>query len=130
MSWLLLSKFLLPERWWLTNGALGFELLNEEDMAFRSSPAPWYYGPAGDISWAWRQPGWPDFWKVFKMWEPFRGFAHLVYRMLIFVGKAPPEVSTLMDTMWYCTKSVVIGGKMGIFTPMYVFVCRKPGGEK
>ncbi|KAK3300787.1 S-adenosyl-L-methionine-dependent methyltransferase [Chaetomium fimeti] len=95
-----------------------------------NSPAPWYYGPAGDILWAWKMPGWPDFWKVFKMWDPFRGFAHLVYRAMIFVGKAPPEVSTLMDTMWYCTKSVVIGGRMGIFTPMYVFVCRKPVAGK
>ncbi|KAK4044438.1 S-adenosyl-L-methionine-dependent methyltransferase [Parachaetomium inaequale] len=91
-----------------------------------NSPAPWYYGPAGDILWAWRMPGWPDFWKVFKMWDPFRGFAHLVYRLMILVGMMPPEVSTLMDTMWYCTKSVVTGGRMGIFTPMYVFVCRKP----
>ncbi|KAL2176052.1 S-adenosyl-L-methionine-dependent methyltransferase [Thermothelomyces heterothallicus CBS 202.75] len=64
------------------------------------SPAPWYYGPAGDIGWEWKIPGWPDFWKV----------------------------STLMDTMWYCARSVVQGGRMGIFTPMYVFVCRKPAG--
>jgi hypothetical protein len=104
----------------------GFELLEEEDMAFRSSPAPWYYGPAGDIWWAWKMPGWPDFWKVFKMWEPFRGTAHLVYRLMILLGRAPEEVSTLMDTMWYCTKGAAIGGNMGIFTPMYLFVCRKP----
>jgi hypothetical protein len=71
-------------------------------------------------------PGWPDFWKVFKMWEPFRDTAHLVYRMMILLGRAPKEVSTLMDTMWYCTKGAAIGGKMGIFTPMYLFVCRKP----
>ncbi|KAK4150268.1 S-adenosyl-L-methionine-dependent methyltransferase [Chaetomidium leptoderma] len=95
-----------------------------------NSPAPWYYGPAGDIWWAWKTPGWPDFWKVFKMWPPFRGLAHTVYRLMIYVGWAPREVSTLMDTMWYCTKSVAIGGKMGIFTPMYVFVCRKPAREK
>ncbi|KAL2193778.1 S-adenosyl-L-methionine-dependent methyltransferase [Corynascus similis CBS 632.67] len=99
---------------------------DHQDMAFRSSPAPWYFGPAGDILWAWKMPGWPDFWKVFKMWDPFRGCAHVIYRLMILVGMCPPEVSTLMDTMWYCTKSVVIGGRMGIFTPMYVFVCRKP----
>lgn len=96
-------------------------------MAFRSEPAPWYYGPGGNIWWALRTPGWPDFWKVFKMWEPFRGCAHAFYRFLILLGRTPPEVSTLMDTMWYCTKGVAKGGKMGIFTPMYVFVCRKPG---
>ncbi|KAK4144911.1 S-adenosyl-L-methionine-dependent methyltransferase [Dichotomopilus funicola] len=92
-----------------------------------NEPAPWYYGPGGNIWWAWRTPGWPDFWKVFKMWEPFRGCAHAFYRLLILLGRTPPEVSTLMDTMWYCTKGVAKGGKMGIFTPMYVFVCRKPG---
>ncbi|KAK3310710.1 S-adenosyl-L-methionine-dependent methyltransferase [Chaetomium strumarium] len=91
-----------------------------------NAPAPWYYGPAGDICWAWRMPGWPDFWKVFKMWTPFRGFAHMVYRLMILLGMRAREVSSLMDMMWYCTKGVAVGGKMGIFTPMYLFVCRKP----
>ena len=109
----------------------GFELVHEEDMAFRSAYAPWYYGPEGNICWAWQTPGWADFWKVFKMWAPFRGTAHFIYRILIRFGMRPLEVSTLMDMMWYCTKGVAIGGKMGIFTPMYVFVCRKPAkGEE
>ncbi|KAJ4296157.1 Delta(24)-sterol C-methyltransferase [Collariella sp. IMI 366227] len=104
----------------------GFQLLKEEDMAFRSAPAPWHYGPAGDIFWAWRTPGWPDFWKVFKMWPVFRGLAQKYLQLLILFGRIPAEISTGMDFMWYCTKGVAIGAKMDIFTPMYVFVCRKP----
>lgn len=98
-------------------------------MALTSSPAPWYYGPAGDICWAWRSPGWADFWKVFKMWPPFRGTAHLVYKIMILFGMVPKEVSGLMDMMWYCSKATALGGKMGIFTPMYAFVCEKPRRE-
>lgn len=104
----------------------GFELLAEEDMADRSNGAPWYYGPAGDVSWAWRVPGWDDFFRVVKMSPLFLFIAKSIYRVLILFGFAPPETLTLMDTMWYCCRSVAIGGKMGIFTPMYVFTCRKP----
>ncbi|KAM7213988.1 S-adenosyl-L-methionine-dependent methyltransferase [Rhypophila decipiens] len=105
---------------------VGFELLDEENMAYRSSPAPWYYGPAGDVWWAWMTPGWADFWKVVKMSPAFLFMANVVYRVLVFLGKMPVEVLALMDTMWYCCRSVIAGGKMDIFTPMYVFVCRKP----
>jgi hypothetical protein len=105
----------------------GFELLSEEDIAFRSAPAPWYYAPAGDIWQAWKVPGWGDFWKVMKMWIPLRMLVHNIYRLLIVFGLEPKETSTLFDMMWFCTKGVAVGGKMGIFTPMYLFVLRKPG---
>ncbi|KAK0712309.1 S-adenosyl-L-methionine-dependent methyltransferase [Apiosordaria backusii] len=108
----------------------GFELLAEEDMAGRSKAAPWYYGPAGDVSWAWRVPGWDDFFRVVKMSPFFLFIANSIYRVLILFGFAPPETLTLMDTMLYCCRSVAIGGKMGIFTPMYVFTCRKPIRDK
>ncbi|KAK4180900.1 S-adenosyl-L-methionine-dependent methyltransferase, partial [Triangularia setosa] len=104
----------------------GFELLAEEDMAGRSKAAPWYYGPAGDVSWAWRVSGWDDFFRVVKMSPFFLFIANSIYQVLILFGFAPPETLTLMDTMWYCCRSVAIGGRMGIFTPMYVFTCRKP----
>ncbi|KAK4458340.1 putative SAM-dependent methyltransferase [Cladorrhinum samala] len=107
----------------------GLEILSEEDMAFRSSPVPWYYGPGGDVLSAWKVPGWADFAKVFQMSEPFLFCVRIVQRVMIFWGLLPPEVATLMDFMWYCCRSVVWGGQLGIFTPMYVFSCRKPFGS-
>lgn len=107
---------------------LGLEILSEEDMAFRSSPVPWYYGPGGHILSAWKVPGWGDFIKVAQMSEPFLFVARIVQRVMIFFGFLPPEVMTLMDFMWYCCRSVVWGGQLEIFTPLYVFSCRKPLG--
>ena len=104
----------------------GLEILSEEDMSFRSSPVPWYYGPGGDVLSAWKVPGWADFAKVLQMSEPFLFCVRIVQRVMIFWGLLPPEVATLMDFMWYCCRSVVWGGQLGIFTPMYVFSCRKP----
>jgi hypothetical protein len=50
-----------------------------------------------------------------------------IYRLLAVLGLQPKETSALFDMMWFCTKSTAIGAKMGIFTPMYLFVCRKSG---
>jgi hypothetical protein len=72
-------------------------------------------------------PGWGDFWKVMKMWMPFRVLVQNIYRLLAVLGLQPKETSALFDMMWFGTKSTAIGAKMGIFTPMYLFVCRKSG---
>ncbi|KAK4163154.1 putative SAM-dependent methyltransferase [Cladorrhinum sp. PSN259] len=104
----------------------GLEILQEEEMAFRSSPVPWYYGPGGHILSAWKVPGWADFFKVVKMSESFLFLARICQRVMVFLGLLPPEVLTLMDFMWYCCRSVTWGGQLGVFTPLYVFSCRKP----
>ena len=56
--------------------------------------------------------------------------ANRIYEILILFGKKPKEVKMVMDTMWYCCRSVAIGGKHGIFTPLYMFAARKPWGEE
>ncbi len=107
----------------------GFEILSEENMACRSSPAPWWYAPMGRIGWAWKTPGWAGFWKVFVMSELFLFFVRPVYYLLVLLGVEKLELLTLADTMWYCARSVAMGGEMDIFTPMYVFACCKPAGD-
>jgi hypothetical protein len=85
------------------------------------------------VWWAWKTPGWADFWKVFKMSPFFRFFLISFFHILVSLGKMRPEVLTFLEFMWYC-RSVVIGAKQNLFTPMYLFVCRKPvavgGAEK
>ncbi|KAK4132716.1 S-adenosyl-L-methionine-dependent methyltransferase [Trichocladium antarcticum] len=93
-----------------------------------NSPAPWYYGPAGNIWWAMMIPGWADFWKVFKMTPFFRFFLICFFRLLVLVGQMPSEMLTLLQVMWYC-RTVTIGAKEGLFTPMYLFVCQKPAAS-
>jgi hypothetical protein len=92
-------------------------------MAYRSAPGPWYFGPAGNFLWA---NNWRDFWKVFVMSPLFLAIANSVYDILILLRRKPKEVKLVMDTMWYCCRSVAIGGRDGIFTPMYMVAARKP----
>jgi len=92
-------------------------------MGYRSAPAPWYYGPAGNVRWA---RDWEDFWRVFQMSPFFLFIANSIYKLMVLFGFLPKEVLMVMDMMWYCCRSVAIGGKMDIFTPMYMFACRKP----
>ncbi|KAK3687185.1 S-adenosyl-L-methionine-dependent methyltransferase [Podospora appendiculata] len=104
----------------------GFEVFHEEDMSHRSAPGPWYYGPAGNVRWA---HDWKDFWKVFQMSPLFLFVVRFSYRILVLVGLCPKLALNVMDTMWYCCRSVAIGGKMGIFSPIYMFAGRKPNGK-
>lgn len=103
-----------------------FDVFHEENMAYRSAPAPWYYGPAGNVRWA---ADWEDFWKVFKMSPFFLFFVNNLYRLLVLLRIAPKELMMLMDTMWYCCRSVAIGGKLDIFTPLYLVAARKGSVE-
>ncbi|KAK4128980.1 S-adenosyl-L-methionine-dependent methyltransferase [Parathielavia appendiculata] len=63
---------------------------------------------------------------VFKMWMPFRNIVQNIYRLRYYLGLEPKESSSLFDMMWYCPKGCATGAAMGIFTPMYLFVCEKP----
>lgn len=87
---------------------------------------PWYYSAAGDVISAWRVPGWHDFLIVLQLNGVFLFFARIIYRIMILFGITSPEVLGSMDTMWYCCRSVAMGGKLGIFSPMYRFLCVKP----
>ncbi|OIW34669.1 S-adenosyl-L-methionine-dependent methyltransferase [Coniochaeta ligniaria NRRL 30616] len=111
----------------LKAAGFGQTIFHEEDMGNRSAPGPWYFGPAGNFFWA---NNWADLVKVFLM-SPFFLFfiANRIYQVLIFLGKRPKEVKMVMDTMWYCCRSIAIGGKLGIFTPLYMFAARKPDHE-
>ncbi|KAK0617791.1 S-adenosyl-L-methionine-dependent methyltransferase [Bombardia bombarda] len=89
-----------------------------------NAPGPWYYGPAGDF---WHAVDWKEFWQIFQMSPFFLFFANSVYRIMVLFGVLPREVLQLMDTMWFCCRSVAYGGKLDIFTPMYMLASRKPG---
>ncbi|KAK0645378.1 S-adenosyl-L-methionine-dependent methyltransferase [Cercophora newfieldiana] len=110
---------------------VGFEVLGEENMAYRSAPVPWWYAPAGSIWSAWKIPGWAGFWRVFTMSPIFHAlFVRPLYHLLVFLGVEKKELLAELDLMWYCCRSAGIGGRLDIFTPMYVFTCRKPSGGK
>ena len=103
--------------------AVGFQVRHEENMAYRSTPGPWYFGPAGNVRWA---IGWEDFWTVLSMSPVAVFYRKVLCWFMVLFGLAPREVLTQMDTMWYCCRGVAKGGRLDVFTPMFVFVGNKP----
>jgi sterol 24-C-methyltransferase len=107
---------------------VGFEILRDENMALAPAPyapsRPWYYGPAGYF---WYSVGWSDWWKVFKMSSIFLAVMSVYTWLAVPLGMMPPEMREMAHTMLICCRSVVSGGSTGIFSPMWVCECRKPG---
>ncbi|KAH7428456.1 hypothetical protein KP509_09G002700 [Ceratopteris richardii] len=84
---------------------VGFEVLEERDLAL--PPAlPW--------------------WKRLKMGRIAYYRNHLVIALLSFLGVAPQGVVDVHEMLFKTADFLSRGGETGIFTPMHLFVCRKP----
>lgn len=100
--------------------AAGFEVLEDEDLAL-TADTPWY------------DPIDPDVRRLsnFKTTRAGRMATHALVRGLEAVGVAPKgslEVSSMLER---AADGLVAGGKLGIFTPVYFFLVRKPlAGKK
>ena len=103
--------------------AVGFELEFHEDLAERPDRTPWYYPLAGDFSMMgtiW------DFFTVARMTRWGRGAIHRFVRALEIVGVAPKGTQKTADSLALAADNLVLGGKLKLFTPMYLMVARKP----
>lgn len=105
---------------------VGFRVVEDENMAHASYRRPWYYGPAGAWWWA---VDWADFKKVFLMSDFSIAVNALILKALVLCGKLSPDIAGSIETMRLCCRSVAKGGKMGIFTPMWVFITKKPEAD-
>ena len=105
----------------------GFKIVCDEDTALRSKPGPWYYAPAGDLTYT---VDWEDWWLVFKMHPLVRKIWYGLFWFLMKIHILDPEVISVMDTMAYCVDSVVEGGRKGIFTPTWMLVATKTDGRR
>lgn len=100
--------------------AAGFEVLEADDLAV-GADVPWY------------DPIDPDVRRLsnFRTTRAGRMVTHGLVRGLEAVGVAPKgslEVSTMLER---AADGLVAGGKLGIFTPVYFFLVRKPlNGKK
>lgn len=95
--------------------AAGFEVLEVEDLALTA-----------DV--AWYDPIDPDVRRLsnFRTTRAGRAVTHALVRGLEAAGVAPKgslEVSTMLER---AADGLVAGGKLGIFTPVYFFLVRKP----
>jgi sterol 24-C-methyltransferase len=99
--------------------AAGFEVLEAEDLAL-TADVPWY------------DPIDPDIRRLsnFRTTRAGRAVTHALVRGLEVAGVAPKgslEVSSMLER---AADGLVAGGKLGIFTPVYFFLARKPAGNK
>ncbi|RGB34794.1 S-adenosyl-L-methionine-dependent methyltransferase [Rhizophagus diaphanus] len=102
---------------------VGFEVVSAEDLALNDDTIPWYYPLEGDIRKA--QCLW-DYFSVFRMTHFGKFCTRALVGGLEKVGIAPAgsfQTQIVLETAGDC---LVEGGKLGIFTPMYLMVGRKP----
>ncbi|KAJ7186960.1 delta-sterol C-methyltransferase [Mycena filopes] len=109
-----------------TRGALrtvGFEVQHAEDLAARKDTVPWYYPLEGDLRKA--QTLW-DYLTVVRI-SPMGRFltAKAVWVMEV-LRMVPRGTYDVGEALRVAALSLVRGGQLKIFTPMYLVISRKP----
>ncbi|KIM25131.1 hypothetical protein M408DRAFT_331417 [Serendipita vermifera MAFF 305830] len=103
---------------------VGLEVLHEEDLADRPDPIPWYYPLEGDIFKA------QTLYDLFMCWRiswSGRLISHSAIWAMEKVGIMPKGTIEVTEQLKQALKGIVDGGKLKLFTPMYLVVARKPG---
>ncbi|KXH64055.1 hypothetical protein CSAL01_10058 [Colletotrichum salicis] len=108
--------------------AAGFDMIQNEDMAKRPDPSPWYW-PLDAGSWRHAQTV-GDLLYTFRMTGLGRAFTHGFLGLMETLRLAPPGMMKMSDSLCVAADALVLGGKEKIFTPMYLMVGRKPAKEE
>uniref|UniRef100_A0A1D1XPD8 Methyltransferase n=1 Tax=Anthurium amnicola TaxID=1678845 RepID=A0A1D1XPD8_9ARAE len=102
---------------------VGFEVVSDNDLALNDDTIPWYYPLEGDIGKA--QCIW-DYFSVFRMTHFGKFCTRSLVGGLEKIGIAPTgslQTQFVLETAGDC---LVESGRLGIFTPMYLMVGKKP----
>ncbi|KAF4806166.1 Sterol 24-C-methyltransferase [Colletotrichum siamense] len=103
--------------------AAGFEILENEDMADRPDPSPWYW-PLDAGSWRHVQTM-GDLLYTFRMTALGRMATHGFLSVMETLRFAPPGMTKTSDSLIRAADALVFGGREKIFSPMYLMVGRK-----
>ncbi|WOO79713.1 Sterol 24-C-methyltransferase erg6 [Vanrija pseudolonga] len=103
--------------------AVGFEIVHEEDLAARPDPVPWYYPLEGDIFKA--QTLW-DVFTVFRMSRLGKIITQNGVWGLEKIGFVPKGTYDVGESLKVAADALVEGGREKLFTPMALWVVRKP----
>jgi len=68
-------------------------------------------------------------WASFMMGEYAFNCVWWVFKLMSLLRLAHPSRMEALDTVAMCVYSCRDGGKEGIFTPMHLFLCKKPDRE-
>ncbi|KAJ7238970.1 S-adenosyl-L-methionine-dependent methyltransferase [Mycena rebaudengoi] len=102
---------------------VGFAVKHEEDLADRKDAVPWYYTLEGDIRKA--QTVW-DYITVWRMSWSGKLVTHNVVWIMEKLGLFPKGTHDVGEALKIAALSLVRGGQLKLFTPMYLVVSRKP----
>lgn len=103
--------------------AAGFDLEQHENLADRDDARPWYYPLDGNLRMA-QSVG--DLVTIGRMTRLGRTVVHNLVGGLERVGIAPKGTKKTADCLAEAADCLVAGGKLKLFTPMYLMVARKP----
>ncbi|KAF9974568.1 Delta(24)-sterol C-methyltransferase [Actinomortierella ambigua] len=103
--------------------AAGFEILESEDRAINDDENKWYFPLSGETT---ASTTWWDFFAMQRSALLGRIAIRITTKVLEMVGLAPPGTCRVSDLLIDCGEAVVESGRLGIFSPMFFFVARKP----
>ena len=102
---------------------VGFEIIYEKDLADNNDEIPWYAPLAGD--WKYVQTI-GDLWTYFRTSATGRKITTLTVGALEKVGFAPKDSVKVTEALEEAAIYLVEGGKQKLFTPMMLYVAKKP----
>ncbi|KAF9181533.1 Delta(24)-sterol C-methyltransferase [Haplosporangium sp. Z 11] len=102
---------------------VGFTIEKNEDMGATDDKIKWYYPLQGDIRQA--NAFW-DYLTVLRTTTAGRAATTYMVRTLESLGLVAPGSAKVSSILQTAADSVLEGALLGIFTPMYFFVARKP----
>lgn len=102
---------------------VGFEILHEDDLAARGDRVPWFYPLRGNLREC--QNVW-DYATVIRMTWFGKIFTQSMVRVFEAIGLAPKGTFEIGEALKLAADALVAGAEAQLFTPMMLFVCKKP----
>ncbi|KAI5969051.1 ERG6 [Candida margitis] len=106
---------------------VGFEVEYEKDLADVNDDIPWYYPLAGDLKYC-QSLG--DLYTVFRTSRLGRLITTEAVGLMEKVGIAPKGSKQVTHALEDAAVNLVEGGRQKLFTPMMLYVARKPENAK
>ena len=102
---------------------VGFEIEYQQDLADSDDEIPWYYPLSGE--WKYIQHL-SDYFTVFRTSKIGRAITTETVGLLEKIGLAPKGSRQITYALEDAAVNLVEGGRQKLFTPMMLFVCKKP----
>ncbi|KAK9447884.1 S-adenosyl-L-methionine-dependent methyltransferase [Limtongia smithiae] len=103
--------------------SVGFQVLHQEDLASKGDEVPWYYPLSGEWKYC-RSIG--DLVTIFRTSWLGRNLLMKSLGLMERLHVAPAGSQKISQALEEAAINLVLGAKMGIFTPMMLYVAKKP----